>query len=110
MLCANEVTLLGYRGASEREWLSREGKEDLSLLGIDALPPEEPSVKGPRAGSNHCQSGGNSCREEIGPCVVRDREYLPEFNQRNYCSGDRRPQSSEEKNSRANQQHGRRGQ
>src|SRR5579885_1378115 len=99
------MTLLGVWRSTESS--PRKGQEDLSILRIDALPSEEAGINGPRTGSNHCQGGGKSCGEDTSPDVIGQCEYLPEFKQRDYCSGDRRPQSGEEKNSHANQQHGR---
>ena len=50
----------------------------LSLTDVDELPSEESGIR-PGAGSDHCQTGAQSCQENVRPRVAGLRNGLANF-------------------------------
>jgi len=61
------------------------------------LPAEKPGVNGPRAGSDQRQGQGEHCQYGAIPDMCTQREGDPRFGARGDNSGDRRPQTGNEK-------------
>ena len=66
---------------------------------INALPPKQPGIGGPGAGSEQGQGCPDGRQEDAGPGVARPRGGVPEGIHRNHGSGYRSPQTGQKKNS-----------
>jgi hypothetical protein len=73
----------------------------LSAISINENPSsKQAGVDGPCARPEQCKAGAQDCQQEMSPRISRLRQYDPHLSHRNCRSGEGRPQTSEQKDSR----------
>ena len=69
----------------------------MSVLGLEVLPAKEPSINGPRPGTNHCSCAAERCQDYRNPRIARVGHRDPELNYCDQCSHDRGPKADQQK-------------
>ena len=93
MLGADSMTLLGYREqhGRERNRAPQMVEVLLQIMWANALPSEKAGIKGPSAGSNHCQGCTEGSQQYANPRIIGVREDVSQLNERREASDKRSP-------------------